>query len=46
MVGSKWLATPAYWLMISLAAWRAIYELRYKPFVWNKTPHSPVKKNK
>ncbi len=46
MVGSKWLATPAYWLMISLAAWRAIYELRYKPFVWNKTPHNPVKKNK
>lgn len=46
MVGRRWLATPAYWLLLSAAAWRAVYELRYKPFVWNKTPHKPsVKKN-
>ncbi len=44
MVGKRWLATPVYWLMLSAAAWRAVYELRYKPFVWNKTPHKPVSK--
>lgn len=46
MVGKRWMYTPIYWLMLSAAAWRAIYELRYKPFVWNKTPHTPVSKNK
>ncbi|WP_421360338.1 glycosyltransferase family 2 protein [Agrobacterium rosae] len=44
MIGKRWLATPLYWLMLSAAAWRAVYELRYKPFVWNKTPHKPVSK--
>ena len=42
MVGKRWMATPLYWLMLSCAAWRAIVELRCKPFVWNKTPHKPV----
>lgn len=44
LVGRKWLFTPLYWLMLSAAAWRAVYELRYKPFVWNKTPHKPSNK--
>lgn len=42
MVGKRWMATPVYWLLLSCAAWRAMLELRYKPFVWNKTPHKPV----
>ena len=42
LIGRRWLATPLYWLMLSAAAWRAVYELRCKPFVWNKTPHRPV----
>ncbi|KXG84733.1 glycosyl transferase [Agrobacterium bohemicum] len=45
MIGKRWLATPLYWLLLSAAAWRAVFELRYKPFVWNKTPHKPVSKN-
>ncbi|NTF06383.1 glycosyltransferase [Agrobacterium rubi] len=45
LVGKRWLYTPLYWLMLSVAAWRALYELRYKPFVWNKTPHKPRSRN-
>lgn len=44
-VGRRWLAIPAYWLMLSIAAWRAVVELNTKPFAWNKTPHAPVAKN-
>lgn len=30
---------PAYWLAISLAAWRAIWELYRRPHHWEKTDH-------
>ncbi|MBB4404777.1 glycosyltransferase family 2 protein [Agrobacterium radiobacter] len=43
-VGRRWLAMPAYWLKLSVAAWRAVVELKTKPFTWNKTPHAPVVK--
>lgn len=43
-VGRQWLAMPFYWLMLSVAAWRAMAELKTRPFVWNKTPHVPVAK--
>ena len=33
--------TPVYWMMMSAAAWRAVYELWRRPFHWNKTPHRP-----
>jgi cellulose synthase/poly-beta-1,6-N-acetylglucosamine synthase-like glycosyltransferase len=33
------LTMPVYWLLISAAAWRAVWELICKPFVWNKTEH-------
>jgi len=33
------LAMPVYWLMISLAAYRALWQLAASPFVWEKTPH-------
>ncbi|NTE45482.1 glycosyltransferase family 2 protein [Agrobacterium pusense] len=44
-VGKRWLAIPLYWLILSLAAWRAVLELKTKPFVWNKTPHVPSVSN-
>ncbi|HYK09149.1 MAG TPA: glycosyltransferase family 2 protein, partial [Candidatus Eisenbacteria bacterium] len=33
------LLTPAYWLLISAAAFYGIYELLYKPHFWHKTKH-------
>jgi len=41
-VGWRWIYVPLYWLMISLAAWRALLELPRKPFFWDKTPHVPA----
>lgn len=40
-MGWKWAMIPIYWMAISLAAWKAVVELRLRPFYWNKTPHSP-----
>lgn len=42
LVGWRWLALPAYWMMVSAAAWRAVFELRSNPFLWRKTPHEPA----
>jgi cellulose synthase/poly-beta-1,6-N-acetylglucosamine synthase-like glycosyltransferase len=33
------LMMPAYWLLISLAAHRALYQLVREPYLWEKTPH-------
>lgn len=41
-VGFRWAWTPAYWLLVSKAAWRAVLELRDNPFFWNKTSHRPA----
>lgn len=41
-VGWRWTMTPAYWLLVSQAAWRAVGELRTNPFFWNKTTHRPT----
>ena len=30
---------PVYWLLISLAAYRALYQLARNPFLWEKTRH-------
>jgi hypothetical protein len=27
---------------MTVAAWNALYELKTRPFFWNKTPHVPV----
>jgi glycosyltransferase XagB len=36
----KWaLLSPLYWLMMSLAAWKALVQLFHKPFYWEKTVH-------
>jgi len=40
-IGWKWAMIPVYWMAVSLAAWKAVIELRLKPFHWNKTPHKP-----
>lgn len=45
LIGWRWALVPFYWLMISVAAWRAAIELKTKPFHWNKTPHVPTSKN-
>ena len=33
------LMMPIYWLLISLAAYRALWQLYRDPFLWEKTPH-------
>jgi cellulose synthase/poly-beta-1,6-N-acetylglucosamine synthase-like glycosyltransferase len=33
------LTAPVYWLMVSVAAWLALYELFARPHHWAKTPH-------
>lgn len=37
---SAWLPTvPLYWLLSSVAAWRAVWQLARAPFLWEKTAH-------
>jgi cellulose synthase/poly-beta-1,6-N-acetylglucosamine synthase-like glycosyltransferase len=38
---SAWvlLLMPLHWLLLSLAAWRALYQLVRKPYAWEKTAH-------
>lgn len=38
------LLVPLYWLALSLAAWRAVFEFFDNPHGWNKTPHTPHQK--
>jgi hypothetical protein len=33
------LATPLYWLLLSLAAWRALMQFLFSPYKWEKTEH-------
>jgi cellulose synthase/poly-beta-1,6-N-acetylglucosamine synthase-like glycosyltransferase len=33
------LLTPPYWAMLSLAGWRAVWQLWRRPHFWEKTPH-------
>jgi glycosyltransferase XagB len=33
------LLAPFYWMLHSIAAWRALDQLVRRPFVWEKTPH-------
>ena len=41
--GGIWTAVPAYWLLQSLAAWRAVFHLvLQKPHEWEKTNHRPT----
>jgi len=33
------LLTPAYWFLMSVAAWKGFLQLFYRPFYWEKTVH-------
>jgi cellulose synthase/poly-beta-1,6-N-acetylglucosamine synthase-like glycosyltransferase len=35
--------TPLHWLLLSLAAWRAVFQLMYDPQRWEKTEHGLAK---
>lgn len=37
------LLMPAYWLLLSVAAWRALFEIYRRPHQWNKTPHQQAR---
>ncbi len=37
------LLTPVHWLLLSLAAWRALYQLIFAPYTWEKTEHGLAK---
>ncbi len=40
----KWmLLTPAYWFLMSIAAWRALNQLIFNPHYWDKTMHGSAK---
>ena len=32
---------PVYWLLMSVAGWRALVQYFRNPFLWEKTPHAP-----
>jgi cellulose synthase/poly-beta-1,6-N-acetylglucosamine synthase-like glycosyltransferase len=40
------LLTPAHWLLLSLAAWRALYQLIFAPYAWEKTEHGLAKNSR
>lgn len=40
-INFRWRYVPAYWMLLSLAAWRAVIELRRNPYFWCKTAHKP-----
>jgi glycosyltransferase XagB len=36
----KWaFFAPLYWILMSIAAWKAVFQLFYKPMFWEKTEH-------
>jgi len=38
-IGPHIATAPVYWLLISLAAWRALIQLIHKPHLWEKAEH-------
>jgi cellulose synthase/poly-beta-1,6-N-acetylglucosamine synthase-like glycosyltransferase len=41
LLGSAWYLAllPLYWLLLSVAAWRAVFQLVHEPYRWEKTAH-------
>ncbi len=41
LLGNAWvlILTPLHWLLLSVAAWRALFQLIYDPQRWEKTEH-------
>ena len=48
LLAATWvlLLTPVHWLLVSLAAWRALYQLVVSPYVWEKTEHGLAKNSR
>ena len=48
LLSSAWilLLTPVHWLLLSLAAWRALYQLVFAPYAWEKTEHGLAKSSR
>jgi cellulose synthase/poly-beta-1,6-N-acetylglucosamine synthase-like glycosyltransferase len=48
LLSTAWvlLLTPVHWLMLSLAAWRALYQLVTAPYRWEKTEHGLAKSSR
>lgn len=42
MISRAWslLLMPVYWLLLSVAAWRALFDLILEPYTWDKTEHT------
>ncbi len=40
------LLTPLHWLLLSLAAWRALFQLIVAPYTWEKTEHGLAKSSR
>jgi hypothetical protein len=38
------IAIPPYWVLLSIAAWRALFQIVRSPHTWEKTPHKPTLK--
>jgi hypothetical protein len=38
--------TPVHWLLLSLAAWRALLQLAIAPYAWEKTEHGLAKSSR
>jgi cellulose synthase/poly-beta-1,6-N-acetylglucosamine synthase-like glycosyltransferase len=48
LLGTAWVLalTPLHWLLLSLAAWRALYQLIFSPYSWEKTEHGLAKSSR
>ena len=48
LLSTAWvlILTPAHWLLLSLAAWRALYQLVVAPHRWEKTEHGLAKSSR
>jgi cellulose synthase/poly-beta-1,6-N-acetylglucosamine synthase-like glycosyltransferase len=48
LLANAWvlLLTPLHWLLLSLAAWRAFYQLVVAPYAWEKTEHGLAKSSR
>ncbi len=48
LLATSWvlILTPLHWLLLSLAAWRALYQLIVAPYAWEKTEHGLAKSSR
>jgi cellulose synthase/poly-beta-1,6-N-acetylglucosamine synthase-like glycosyltransferase len=48
LTGTTWvlLATPLHWLLLSLAAWRAVWQVLTAPHRWEKTEHGRARRSR